>query len=140
MDDGGANLSPNASYMIFPAYDALGQATRRPEWKRLADSGLALAERGRFGRHGLPPDWLKLGERLAPAPGWPARFGFDARPTRRVEVEVLAALLLPQVVRRAFVLRRSTLARLSDFSALLVRWLVALPCFCKLACMATDGR
>lgn len=68
----------NPSYMIFPAYDALGAATKRPEWKRLADSGLALTERARFGRHALPPDWLKLGDRLEPAPGWPARFGFDA--------------------------------------------------------------
>jgi endoglucanase len=44
-------------------------------------SGLALIEEGRFGAWGLPPDWLSVARAdgaLAPAPGWPARFSYDA--------------------------------------------------------------
>jgi endoglucanase len=35
----------------------------------------------RFGRWGLPPDWVAIpqaGDALQPAPGWPRRFSYDA--------------------------------------------------------------
>ncbi len=68
----------NPSYWVFPAFDELGEASGRPEWRRLADAGEALLREARFGPHGLPPDWLQLAAPPRPAPGFPARFGFDA--------------------------------------------------------------
>ena len=68
----------NPSYCVFPAFDALGEASGRAEWRQLATSGLALVKAARFGRHHLPPDWLQLADPLRPAPGFPARFGYDA--------------------------------------------------------------
>ncbi len=71
----------NPSYYAFPAIRALARAVPDPAWLRLAADGLALLRDGRFGRWGLPPDWLAVprGEgELAPAPGWPARFSYDA--------------------------------------------------------------
>lgn len=71
----------NPSYYAFPAIRALARAVPDPAWLRLAADGLALLRDARFGRWGLPPDWLAVprGEgELAPAPGWPARFSYDA--------------------------------------------------------------
>jgi endoglucanase len=71
----------NPSYYAFPALRALAQAVPDPLWLRLAADGLGLLRRARFGRWGLPPDWVALprsGGRPAPAPGWPARFSYDA--------------------------------------------------------------
>ncbi|HEV7253560.1 MAG TPA: glycosyl hydrolase family 8 [Mesorhizobium sp.] len=71
----------NPSYYAFPALRALAQAVPDPTWLRLAADGVALLRRARFGRWGLPADWValpRLGGRPAPAPGWPARFSYDA--------------------------------------------------------------
>lgn len=71
----------NPSYYAFPAMRALAQAVPDPLWLRLAADGLALLRRARFGRWGLPPDWVALprgGGRPMPAPGWPPRFSYDA--------------------------------------------------------------
>lgn len=71
----------NPSYYAFPALRALAQAVPDPTWLRLASDGLALMRRARFGRWGLPADWVALpraGGRPLPAPGWPARFSYDA--------------------------------------------------------------
>jgi endoglucanase len=71
----------NPSYYAFPALRALAQAVPDPTWLRLAADGVGLLRRARFGRWGLPADWLalpRLGGRPAPAPGWPARFSYDA--------------------------------------------------------------
>ncbi|MGX9963173.1 glycosyl hydrolase family 8 [Roseomonas sp. F4] len=71
----------NPSYYAFPALRALAQAVPDPTWLRLASDGLSLLRRARFGRWSLPADWLALpraGGRPAPAPGWPARFSYDA--------------------------------------------------------------
>ncbi|MGG5886575.1 glycosyl hydrolase family 8 [Falsiroseomonas sp. HC035] len=71
----------NPSYYAFPALRALAQAVPDPTWLRLAVDGVALLRRARFGRWGLPADWValpRLGGRPAPAPGWPARFSYDA--------------------------------------------------------------
>jgi endoglucanase len=71
----------NPSYYAFPALRALAQAVPDPTWLRLAADGVALLRRARFGRWGLPADWValpRLGGRPVPAPGWPARFSYDA--------------------------------------------------------------
>lgn len=68
----------NPSYWVFPAYRALHAATGRPEWQKLYDSGIRLADAAGFGRWNLPPDWLKLTPRPTPAPGYAPRFGYDA--------------------------------------------------------------
>lgn len=68
----------NLAYWIFPALDALAHVDPHPVWPALRASGLKLLRLARFGRWGLPPDWLQLTDPLRPAPGWPARFGYDA--------------------------------------------------------------
>ncbi|MDO9502278.1 glycosyl hydrolase family 8 [Falsiroseomonas sp.] len=71
----------NPSYYAFPAFRALAQAVPDPIWLRLASDGLSLMRRARFGRWGLPADWVALprgGGRPSPAPGWPTRFSYDA--------------------------------------------------------------
>lgn len=71
----------NPSYYTFPAFRALAQAVPDPLWLRLASDGLGLLRRARFGRWNLPADWVALprgGGRPTPAPGWPARFSYDA--------------------------------------------------------------
>ena len=76
-----AHVVLNPSYYAFPAIRALAAAVPDPAWLRLAADGLGLLRRARFGRWGLPPDWLKLGRqngRLRPASGWPPRFSYDA--------------------------------------------------------------
>lgn len=71
----------NPSYYVFPAFGALARVAPHPQWRRLAEDGLALLREARFGRWGLSPDWLavrKTDGSLAPATGWPPRFSFDA--------------------------------------------------------------
>ncbi|MBX9594134.1 MAG: glycosyl hydrolase family 5, partial [Roseomonas sp.] len=48
----------NPSYYAFPAMRALAQAVPDPIWLRLAADGLSMLRRARFGRWGLPPDWV----------------------------------------------------------------------------------
>ena len=70
----------NLSYYVFPAFAALERLVPASEWSRVRQDGLDLIDDARFGRWGLPPDWLRLGKNgvLQPAPEWPARFGYDA--------------------------------------------------------------
>ncbi len=67
----------NLSYWVFPALRALAAVAPAPAWQALAASGLGLLEAARFGRFGLPPDWLAL-DPPRPAPGFAPRFGYDA--------------------------------------------------------------
>jgi endo-1,4-beta-D-glucanase Y len=71
-------ITVNLSYWVFPALRDIGRADPAPEWEELARTGLDLLPLSRFGRWGLPPDWLKLGETIAPADGRQERFGYDA--------------------------------------------------------------
>ena len=71
-------LTINLSYWIFPAFAELARADPAPEWDELAKSGVTILQYSYFGRWKLPPDWLKLGERVAPAGTPPERFGYDA--------------------------------------------------------------
>jgi endoglucanase len=71
-------LTINLSYWVFPALRELDRADPAPEWDELARSGVAILRYSYFGRWKLPPDWLRLGEKVAPAGTPPERFGFDA--------------------------------------------------------------
>ncbi|MBC4014115.1 glycosyl hydrolase family 5 [Siccirubricoccus deserti] len=71
----------NPSYFVFPAYAALAEAVPDPRWQRLTTDALAVLRVARFGRWGLPPDWLSLpraGGRPDLPTRWPPRFSFDA--------------------------------------------------------------
>jgi endoglucanase len=68
----------NLSYWVFPALQALAAADPDPTWPALLDSGLRLVDAARFGRWGLPPDWLELTDPLQPSAGFPPRYGYDA--------------------------------------------------------------
>lgn len=68
----------NLSYWIFPALRELGKADRAPEWDELTKAGKNILQYARFGRWGLPPDWLLLGEKVKPAGGLTERFGYNA--------------------------------------------------------------
>jgi len=68
----------NLSYWVFPALPDLDRADPAKEWDELARSGIAILRYSYFGRWRLPPDWLKLGERVQPGGPPPERFGFDA--------------------------------------------------------------
>lgn len=74
-------LVVNLSYYLFPALSALEGLVPSPLWARLRQDGLRLIADARFGRWGLPPDWLFISAvdgGMAPAPGWPPRFSYDA--------------------------------------------------------------
>lgn len=70
----------NPSYYIFPALRDFARVEPSPDWARLRAHGLRLLADGRFGRWGLTPDWIDIGNKgsLAPAAKFPARFGFEA--------------------------------------------------------------
>lgn len=73
-------LTLNLSYWFMPAlYDFAILEPEQP-WQALIDSGAMLLERARFGAAGLPTDWITIApdSEVAPADGWPPRFGFDA--------------------------------------------------------------
>ncbi len=79
----GANkVLVNPSYYAFPALKAFGQASGDPVWQRLTDDGVKLLRQARYGRWGLPADWVELprGESADPvmAEGRPTRFSYDA--------------------------------------------------------------
>lgn len=71
-------ITINLSYWVFPALRELGRADPAPEWDELTKSGIAILQYARFGRWGLPPDWLLLGEKVKPATGFTERFSYDA--------------------------------------------------------------
>lgn len=76
--DGGFIINP--SYLVVPALQAFARLEPDKGWDKVLNDGLVLLLDARFGRYGLAPDWLLVSAdgRLAPAPGWPPRFGFDA--------------------------------------------------------------
>ncbi len=69
----------NLSYFVFPAFERLQKMAPEGNWHRLVDSGLKLLRSSRFGPTHLPAEWESLkGSVLAPAPGFPAEFGYNA--------------------------------------------------------------
>ena len=71
-------ITINLSYWVFPALRELGRADPAPEWDELTRTGKTILQYARFGRWGLPPDWLLLGDKVKPANGHAERFGYDA--------------------------------------------------------------
>jgi endo-1,4-beta-D-glucanase Y len=68
----------NLSYWAFPALLELAKADPSPAWAELLQSGRRLLGEAKFGRWGLPPDWLQDGEKLGLPEERDARFGYDA--------------------------------------------------------------
>ena len=68
----------NLSYWIFPAFRDLARVDPAPEWDELSKAGITILGYSYFGRWRLPPDWLKLGERVMPGGQPPERFSYDA--------------------------------------------------------------
>jgi len=66
----------NLSYWVFPAFDELNSIDPSPQWLNLKNTGIQLIQEARFGKWGLPPDWLLLSNTLSPAIN--NRFGYDA--------------------------------------------------------------
>jgi len=74
----GETYTINLSYWVLPALEAFSHHDPDPIWQELIASGLELIGRARFGRWGLPPDWLELGEDLALPTGRTPVFGYNA--------------------------------------------------------------
>lgn len=71
----------NLSYYIVPSMQAARDLDGAVTWSKAIDDGMDLLRQARFGKWGLPPDWLTLGkDRDMPelASGWPPRFSYDA--------------------------------------------------------------
>lgn len=68
----------NLSYWVYPAL--LEFAAQRPQdqWQTLVNDGLSILDRARFGRWGLPADWIEVGSGIQIAQGFPPRFSYDA--------------------------------------------------------------
>lgn len=71
-------ITVNLSYWLFPALKEFDQAFPDPIWEQISQTGITLLREGHFGRWGLPPDWMKLNDKLEPATDFPARFSYDA--------------------------------------------------------------
>ncbi|MDH4233656.1 MAG: glycosyl hydrolase family 8 [Gallionella sp.] len=71
-------ITINLSYWVFPALREIGRADPAPEWDELTRTGKTILQYAKFGRWGLPPDWLLLGEKVKPANGRPERFSYEA--------------------------------------------------------------
>lgn len=68
----------NLSHWIFPAFDSFSEYDDPVLWGELNESGEMLLEKARYGRWGLPPDWLLLAVDLSFAPGKEPLFGYNA--------------------------------------------------------------
>lgn len=66
----------NLSYWVFPAFAEFEAFDPDARWGALRESGSRLLSEGRFGRWGLPVDWMFIRTPLEPA--GKARFGYDA--------------------------------------------------------------
>lgn len=68
----------NLSYWVFPAFAEFSRFERSPVWAELIQNGHRLLSEARFGRWGLPPDWLRLDAELSLPSDREPRFGYDA--------------------------------------------------------------
>lgn len=69
----------NLSYWVFPAFERLAELAPEIDWRGLARGGLSLAADARFGKSGLPSDWIALGgDKPVPADGFQPSFAYNA--------------------------------------------------------------
>ena len=69
----------NPSYWVFPAFAEFRRTEQSPVWTELIETGYRMLADARFGRWGLPPDWLRqTGTLLALPDDRPPRYGYDA--------------------------------------------------------------
>ncbi len=69
----------NPSYYVFPALADLSASFPATKWRAVATGGFALIEAARFGKWGLPPDWvLVTPETVAIADLGEPDFGYNA--------------------------------------------------------------
>ena len=92
-------LTLNPSYWVFPALRELDRADPAPEWAELAKNGIDILGYSYFGRWRLPPDWLRLGERVSPGGTPPERFSYDAV---RIPIYLLWARLDTEALMRPY--------------------------------------
>jgi len=76
----GESLVLNPSYWVFPALRAFAAQPGGEVWRKVADSGLVLLSKARFGGFQLPPDWLSLDPQgnTVVAEGFRKQYGYDA--------------------------------------------------------------
>jgi endo-1,4-beta-D-glucanase Y len=67
----------NLSYWVFPALDALAEASPELDWRAVERTGLALFDAAKFGPLALPSDWISLHGDVAPAPMRAPLFGYE---------------------------------------------------------------
>lgn len=68
----------NLSYWVFPALQEIAKVDLAPEWQVLQQTGIKLIEEAKFGRWGLPADWILLDNKLKLPAEFLPRFSYDA--------------------------------------------------------------
>ena len=77
MEPDGVVLNP--SYFLFSGFRMFGRHDDGAFWEKVRSDALALLRLSLGSSLGLPPDWVRFdGNAVEPAPGRPARFGYDA--------------------------------------------------------------
>ncbi|HMN85562.1 MAG TPA: glycosyl hydrolase family 8 [Bauldia sp.] len=77
--DGSVVQILNPSYWVFEAIPVLKRLAPDFDWDGLTAAGIDLVAAARFGKARLPTDWVAIEAKgLAPAPGFPPVFGYNA--------------------------------------------------------------
>ncbi|HUZ67786.1 MAG TPA: glycosyl hydrolase family 8 [Beijerinckiaceae bacterium] len=75
----GKGFIVNPSYWVFPALARLPLVAPEIDWSGLAQGGLDLLDKARFGASDLPSDWVSVGNGpAAPAVGFPPTFAYNS--------------------------------------------------------------
>lgn len=76
----GDTLVVNPSYWIFPALRAFAAQPGGEVWRKVADGGLVLLSKARFGGFQLPADWVAVDAQgnATLAEGFRKQYGYDA--------------------------------------------------------------
>lgn len=76
----GDGLVVNLSYWVFPALRAFAALPGAEIWRKVADGGLVLLSKARFGAFQLPPDWLAVDAKggVTLAEGFRKQYSYDA--------------------------------------------------------------